>query len=280
VLVTGATGGQGGAVARALLSRDWAVRAFVRDQGSPAAIALANLGAELVRGDLDDPATVRAAMAGVHGVFSVQAADFAEPHSGREVRQGVAVADAAAAAGVAHVVYSSVGGAERGTGIAHFETKAEVERHIRGIGLHATIVRPVFFMENFPYMLPEPDGSERVVPLALGADTHLQMIAIADIGRIVADAFDDPATYVGVEVEIAGDELTVREIAEQFTRADGVPTRFVRQPLAELEQESAEAARMFAWFDAQGYCADIAALRERHPGLHTLADWLAQRVRS
>ncbi|WP_019819087.1 NmrA/HSCARG family protein [Saccharomonospora saliphila] len=275
-LVTGATGGQGGAVARALLERGWSVRALVRDPDKQEARELTTLGAELVRGDLDDPASVRAAAAGVDGVYSVQPADFADPHSGVEVRQGTAVADAVKANGISHLVYSSVGGAERDSGIAHFETKHQVEDYIRSIGVPATILRPVFFMENFPYMLPEPENGERVAPLALDPGTRLQMIALRDIGRIAAEAFDNPGEFIGTEIEIAGDELAVTEIAELFSRVDGVPTRFVRQSLDELRAEAEEAANMFEWFDTKGYRADIPALRRRHPDLLTLESWLRQ----
>lgn len=275
-LVTGASGGQGGAVARALLERGWQVRAFVRNPDKEESRAMAELGAELVRGDLDDADSLRAAVAGVQGVYSVQAADFADPHSGVEVRQGIAVADAVKAAGVPHLVYSSVGGAERNSGIAHFETKAEIERHIRSAGVPATILRPVFFMENFPYMVPAAENGERVAALAMDADKELQMIALPDIGRIAADAFDNPEEFLGREIEIAGDELTVSEIAEVFTRVDGVPTRFTRQPIEELREEAEEAANMFDWFNNEGYRADIPALRERHPGLLTLEEWLGK----
>ncbi|MCI2416622.1 NmrA/HSCARG family protein [Saccharopolyspora sp. K220] len=273
ILVTGATGGQGGAVARRLLDDGWAVRALVRDPDKQGAKGLKALGAELFTGDLDDPESLRAAAQGVHGVFSVQPADLADPHPGVEVRQGKNVADAAKTAGVAHLVYSSVGGAERNSGVAHFETKAEIEAHIGAIGVPATVLRPVFFMENWSYMVREADNGARVGSIALDADTSLQMIALVDIGRIAADAFDKPTEFIDKKIEIAGDELTVRQIAEVFTKVDGIPTRLDRQPIEELP---AEAANMFDWFNEKGYQADIAALRERYPELLTLEAWLGK----
>ncbi|MEV0177157.1 NmrA/HSCARG family protein [Streptomyces sp. NPDC050803] len=271
VLVTGATGGQGGAVARALLNRGRAVRALVRDPDSAAAKELRVLGAELADGDLDDPGSLRAAARGVDGVFSVQPADFTDPRPEVEVRQGRNVVDAAVAASVPHLVYSSVGPARLGTGVAHFESKAEIETYIEAVGVPATVLRPVFFMENWRYMLPErAEGGERVCGVALDADTPLQMIAVSDIGRIAADAFADPDAFIGRAVEIAGDELTVRQIAEVFGRVDGVPTRFEQRPEA-VE----EFAKMYGWINEHGYGADLAALRERHPGLLTLEAWLS-----
>ncbi|MGO4749392.1 NmrA/HSCARG family protein [Streptomyces sp. 2MCAF27] len=276
VLVTGATGGQGGAVARSLLRGGWAVRALVRDPGKQAAKELKALGADLVTGDLDDPQSLRAAARGAYGVFSVQPSDMADPRPEAEVRQGRNVADAARAAGVAHLVYSSVGGAERGSGVAHFETKAEIEAYIDALGMPATVLRPVFFMENWPYLVPEAVNGERVGSLALDADTSLQMIALADIGRIAADAFAKPAEFIGKKIEIAGDELTVRRIAAVFTEVDAVPTRFERQPVDELRAAAEQTAKMFDWLNEKGYQADLGALRERYPELLTLQAWLGR----
>ena len=141
ILVTGATGNQGGAVARHLLQRrKFIVRAFVRDKNKPAAQALDQSGAELMEGDLNDRASIDHALQGVSGVFSVQGlADGQDV----EIRQGKALADAAKAAGIKHFVYSSVGGAERKTGIPHFDSKFQIEEYVRATGLPYTIMRPV-----------------------------------------------------------------------------------------------------------------------------------------
>ncbi|WP_436891747.1 NmrA family NAD(P)-binding protein [Nocardiopsis dassonvillei] len=271
--MTGATGGQGGAVTRALLGRGQGVRALVRDPGAPAARALAALGAEPVTGDLDDPASLRAAARGVDGVFSVQPCDLAAPDPATEIKRGRNVADAATDAG-AHLVYASAAAAGHGSGVAHFDSKEEIEAYVESAGVPATVLRPVFFMENWRYMLPEPVAGERVVPLALDADTPLQMIALADIGRIAASVFAAPDEFAGRRIDIAGDELPVHRIAEVFAAADGVPTRFERLPDEELRAQSPQVARMYAWINGRGFGADLAALRARHPGLLTLKAWL------
>src|SRR5919199_5871491 len=139
ILVTGATGKQGGAVARTLLDRAFRVRALTRDPQRPEAQALTEQGAEVVQGDMEDRSAMNRVLEGAYGVFSVQ--NFWETGYDREVQQGKTVAEAAKAAGVEHFVYSSVGSAHRQTGIPHFDSKWEVEEHIRQIGLPYTILR-------------------------------------------------------------------------------------------------------------------------------------------
>ena len=273
ILVFGATGQQGGAVASHLLKDGWKVRALVRNLGSDQAQALGQRGIELVQGDLNQPASLQEAMKGVYGVFSVQT-----PVEGTaaETRQGKAVADAAREAGVRHLVYSSVGGAERKTGIAHFESKWQVEEHIRALGLPATILRPVFFMSNlFQYygVKEEADGTLTLTQ-ALHPQTRLQMIAVEDIGAFAALAFAHPETFLGQAVEIAGDALTPSEIAQHVERATGKTTRFVELPLEQLRSFDAETATMYAWFNQSGYQVDIPPLRKLHPGLLTFDAWL------
>ncbi|GHG98066.1 NmrA/HSCARG family protein [Streptomyces rubradiris] len=269
VSVLGGTGNQGGATARELLSRGWQVRALVRDPGKAEAQALEELGATLVKGDLEDTDSLRAAVDGVHGVFSVQALAYEPETLAAEVRHGKAIADAAKEAGVAHFVYSSVGGAERQTGIDHFESKWEIEEHIKKTGLPATVLRPVFFMNNLLHFADA--RPERLMRLPVKADKPMQFIASDDIGFFAATAFDNPAEYIGKEIELAGDEITFPQVAEIYERVTGVPTRFEATPVEE---------RMFEWFAEEGYQADIPALRRIHPGLLTLEEFLTRRLRA
>ena len=273
ILVLGGTGQQGGAVARELLSRGFGVRALVRDPDKDAARALRDGGAALVRGDLEAPASLREAMLGVHGVFSVQT--FSQSDAALEVRQGIHVADAARAAGVAHVVYTSVGGAERASGIAHFESKWRIEEHLRALGLPLTVLRPVFFMENFAsFLRPKVVDGNLVVRMALSPDTRLQLLTVRDIGVFAAAAFEQPNEFAGRAIELAGDAPTMTELAGIFQRATGTPARFESQPIEQLAAFSRETATMFEWFEEKGYAADIPALRKIHPGLASLETWL------
>src|SRR5438445_4976082 len=195
IAVAGATGAQGGAVVDALLEHGASVRALVRSTGSERARNLANRGVELVQIDMKDPASLSHALRGVDAFFFMTTpySDPQNPDLDGEIQQGVDFVDAATAAQVPHVVFSSVGGAERNSGVPHFESKRRVEEYLLGRGLAATIVRPVFFMDNFVSMAPTVEGNELVVRLALPDGIKLQSIAARDIGVVAAAALLDPA---------------------------------------------------------------------------------------
>src|SRR5215212_1810218 len=271
ILVSGATGQQGGAVVRNLLERGFGVRALTRDPAKPAGRELADLGAEVVSGDLEDRASIEHVLQDVHGVFSVQ--QFFEAGYEGEVRQGVLLADAARAAGVEHLVYSSVGSAHRETGIPHFESKWEVEEHVRASGVPYTVLRPVFFMQNWEFMREPILGG--TLPQPLDPDKPFQMIDADDIGVFAATAFEDPETWIGREVDIAGDELTMLEIAGTFSRVIGRNVDYFQVPWEGFEEQMGEEyAVMYRWFNDQGYEANIAALRDEYPGLSSFEQYL------
>jgi uncharacterized protein YbjT (DUF2867 family) len=282
VLVLGATGQQGGAAARALLERGRAVRALVRDEDKPVARLLRQAGASLVTGDLDDQGSVRAAMRSVSGVFlaltMMTGPRVTLDGVAAEERRGKAVADLASEASVGHLVYSSMGGAGQHTGIPHVESKARIEEHIAGLGLPATVLRPVSFMENFAsFNRPVLDGGELAIGLALRPQTPLPLVATRDIGIFAAMAFEHPGRYLGRQVELAGDCLTGPQIADAFASACGLPARFRQVPIEQLRAFDPEVARMFEWMDsAQAARPDPAALRAEHPGLLTLPGWLRE----
>lgn len=274
IAVVGATGQQGGAAARALLSHGYAVRALTRSAGSNAARSLLVAGADVVTADLDDFASVRAAFDGVAGVFAMTtmpAGGTGESPGETETRHGKTIADAAKAAGVAHLVYSSVGAAERGTGIPHFESKYRVEQYIASIGLPATIIRPVFFMEN---LQPEVRDGRVVLALPLPDGIPMQMIATSDIGVVASAVMLDPA-WVGRVVEIAGDTRTGSEMAAAFGRKAGLPADYLALPLSVLDGND-DMKAMFSWFtEPATYDADFAATRELNPKLLDLDRWVS-----
>ncbi|MGY1703491.1 NmrA/HSCARG family protein [Geodermatophilus sp. SYSU D00697] len=272
IAVVGATGQQGGATAAALLDAGARVRALVRDSGR--ARDLADRGAELVPADLQDPDSLRTAFRGAQRVFAMTT-PFGPRGVDGEVADGTALADAAADAGVEHLVFSSVGGAERGTGIPHFESKRRVEEHIVSLGLPATLVRPVFFMENLRWMASAEDGAV-VVRMALPAGVPLQMIAVADIGAVTAAVLLDPSRVPGGSIEIGGDERTGEQVAAAFGERAGLPGRYEALPLDALGDDE-DSRAMFAWFARPpAYRADVAATRALAPGLQDLPTWLAR----
>ncbi|MDQ3834738.1 MAG: NmrA/HSCARG family protein [Actinomycetota bacterium] len=271
ILVTGGTGKQGGAVARSLLDRGFRVRALTRDPQRPEAQALTEQGAEVVQGDMEDRSAMDRVLEGAYGVFSVQ--NFWETGYDREVQQGKAVADAAKEAGVEHFVYSSVGSAYRETGISHFDSKWEIEKHVRELGLPYTILRPVFFMQNWEMMQEPILGGTLAQPL--DPDKPFQQVAVEDIGVFAAVAFEHPDEWIGREVDLAGDEQTMPEIAETFGRVIGREVEYYQVPWDQFEEQMGEEyAVMYRWFNEVGYEADIAALRQEYPELTTFERYL------
>ena len=274
VAVVGATGRQGGAAARALLDAGVSVRALGRDPAKPAAQALAAAGAQLAVIDFDDPRTLPAAFDGVARIFAMTTMESGRGTAGETV-DGIAIADAAKAASVKHLVYSSVGGAERHTGIPHFESKRRVEEHIEGIGIPATFVRPTFFYENLVARPPVPEDGTIVVRLPLPDGIPLQMVAVEDIGIVAAAVIIDPDRVPGGAVEIAGDELTGSQLAATFGRQAAMPARYEPLPLATAADDDLRA--MFAWFaKPPSYQADRALTAQLDPQLQTFEQWLAR----
>ncbi len=269
ILIIGVTGNQGGAVARALQGTGFHLRGLTRKPEGERAAALARQGVAVVKGDLDDEATLRRALAGAWGVFSVQ--NSLEAGVEREEAQGKRLATLAREAGVEHFVYTSVGSAHKRTGVPHFDNKWRIEETVRGLRFPShVILRPVFFMENLlaPFSL---QGS--TLAWALAPDTRLQMIAVDDIGWFGARAFTDAALN-SREIDLAGDVRTMPEAAEILTTALGRPIAFAQTPIEQVRQYSKETALMLEWFERVGYSADIAGLeRESGRALTKLPEW-------
>ena len=277
VLVTGATGRQGGAVIRHMLPKGWRLRALTRNPASHTAKDLARRGVEVVQGDLENPRSLEAVCRGIYGIYSVQ--DFWSVGAKREIQQGKNLADAAKKSGVQHFVYSSVGGAERSTGIPHWESKWEIEKHIRQLALPVTIFRPASFMETYHILEVEVGILKGKLADPIRRDKPYQTIATDDIGAFVALAFERPKDFLGLELEIAGSELTNIEAAEVFSRVLGKPVKFRKLPLPLVRLVlGKEFYAMFRWFNDEGYKADIAELHRRYPEvhLHTLEEWLRE----
>ncbi|MFF9245204.1 NmrA/HSCARG family protein [Streptomyces globisporus] len=277
VVVLGATGQQGGAVAAALRADGWSVRAVVRNPSGRRARSLAADGVDIVPGDLREPESLGAAFSGAHGVFSVQ------PNSGQagaevtdedEVRFGTTVADLAERLGVAHLVQSSAVTAGATTGVGHLDTKHRVEAHARKLDTAVTILRPATFMELL--VTPETGLDQGRLSFLMRPEQPMQFIAVRDIGRIAATVFGAPGRYAGRTLEIAGDALTGEALAEHLTRAAGRPIDYRRLPVT--PRAGGEVLdRLMALVDDGRLAgnADLDALRAEFPFLLGFDRWLA-----
>jgi len=270
ILVTGATGHQGGAVFRHLRKRNFPVRLLTRNAEKPEVRGLVGKGVDVVQGNLDNPDSIRRALEDVQGVYSVQTlGDSIEA----EIRQGIDLAEASNRSGVSHLVYSSVGSADRNTGIPHFDSKYRIEEHIRSIGIRYTILRPVFFMENWLGMRHMLEQGKLALPLT--PETRLQMIAVDDIGAFATTAFEHPGHWEKRAVDIAGDELSMAELAQAFSRITGKTVAYEQVPWDRFEQQAGhEMTVMYRWFQNVGYNVDIAGLRQEHPSPINFDRWL------
>jgi uncharacterized protein YbjT (DUF2867 family) len=270
ILITGVTGNQGGAVAQALQGSGFNLRGLTRKPDSERAKALARQGMDIVKGDLDDEAALRRALTGAWGVYGVQNAGEAGVE--REEAQGKRLATLAREIGIEHYVYTSVGSANKKTGVPHFDSKGRIEETVRSLHFPShVILRPVFFMENVlsPYSL---QGS--TLAIALAPNTKLQMIAVEDIGWFGAYAFKEAAALNRREIDLAGDVRTMPEVAKILTEALGRPIAFAQTPIEQVRQVSKDLALMMEWFDRVGFSADIAGLeREFGRSLTKVPDW-------
>jgi uncharacterized protein YbjT (DUF2867 family) len=270
VVVTGATGKQGGAVARGLLERGHEVRAITRDPNSSQAKSLASAGATLIAASLEDSAAITKALEGATSLFAMTT-----PFGGTdaETRQGVAAADAAKAAG-AHLVFTSVGSANRQTGVPHFNSKYEVEKHIAKIGVRATILAPVYFMENLYF--GKEQLAQGIYASAVPPTRTLAQVAVADIGAVAVRILEDAGRFAGRRFDLASDELTGNDVVAILSRVTGRPFTYYQVPLDVIRQRMGEdGARMYEWLDHVGYTVDRAALHREFPDVafHGFESW-------
>lgn len=284
ILVTGATGSQGGALIPLLINQGFKIRALTRDPSKPSAQALSALGVEVVAGDMDNEASLEAACEGCYGVFSVQ--NFWEKGVGheREVEQGCKLARAAKKADIKHFVQTSVANCDRSPGVLHFESKYKIEQYIDSLKLPRTFLREVFFLDNFT--LPVLSTGEKkemdpywIIPTIvamLDKNTRFHMIAVEDIAWFAADVFSHPELYMGKALDVAGDLLTPAEMKAIFHKVTGkrlLPSsRFITRLI--MKFSNPEMTRQFKWNNDLGWQFDLAPLQARHPELITFETFL------
>ncbi|MEU6863639.1 NmrA/HSCARG family protein [Streptomyces sp. NPDC046876] len=275
IAVTGATGAQGGATARALIAAGHRVRVLTRQPDAPAADALRRLGAEVLRADFDDRGSLDGALAGADSLFAVTTPFGTDVDT--EVRQGVSLVDAAAGARVGHVVFTSAAHADRATGVPHYDSKYAIEQHLQASGVPWTVIAPAAFMDNYTGGWTLDGLREGAFAWPMPADVPLTLIPAVDIGAFAALALQRRDEFVGRRIDIASDELTAAGMAEVLAGAAGRPIVHREVPLAHVRNFSDDLAAMFEYFTTRGLTVDTAALRRDFPevGWHTFADWAA-----
>lgn len=306
IAVAGATGSQGGGVVRALLAdpqKRFAVRALTRDPGSASAEALRQLGADVVRADFEDEQSVVAALAGADGAFLVTNF-WAHGSARRELDETAVLARAAAAAEVAHVVWSTLEDTRKllpledprmpvlqdHYNVPHFDAKGEGNALFADAGVPTTYLNTTFYFQNFIEALAPRRGDDGVLTLSLPLEDGrlLSGVDVADIGRAVFSIFAAGGEYIGKTVSLAGDHLTGAEYASQLAEAFGEPVRFQSVPYDAFRElgfpGAEESGNMFQYygdFDKEFTGArDLEWLRRFIPGLKDFRTWAAENAQA
>ena len=275
ILVTGATGQQGGSLARLLLQKKHKVYALTRNTQSAVAQDLRNKGANVVKGDLDDSDSLKRAVKDVESVF-LMGTPFEDATEG-ETRRGKLMADIAKENSIEHLVYSSVANADKSTGIPHFESKYKVEQRIKNLGIPHTIIGPTFFMEN----LLGPGLEQGQLALPLSPSTTLQQSALENIAEFSALVLERRKPFLGKRIDIASDEVTGEQAAEILSNVLGNKIRYIPVPLEQVYQANEDMARMYDWYEKAGTGIDIASLHQEYPEVKWLSfkDWAKLKLR-
>jgi uncharacterized protein YbjT (DUF2867 family) len=270
VLVTGATGHQGGAVLEALVARGVNVRALVRVPTSERALALAQRGVELFAGDLLDPVRLASAMSGAGCVFGLTVAGAGAE---QELAQGHAIIAAASEVGLPHLVLASVASAQQAPEVPHFASKATLEAAALHSGVPTTVIAPTWFFENL--LAHRQDIVSGVMALALPADRPLQAVALGDLGELVAEVIARGPSPRSRRIEVAGDEITPGAMATALSEVIGVDVHHDEVALAALGPPTGDMGAMYAFLAHTGYRVDIPALREefRDVRWHSFSEW-------
>lgn len=259
---------------RQLLGDGWQVSALTRNPSSPAAQALSGRGAEVVRADTEDPASLRSALAGAYGVYNVQ-----NPEAGgveAEIRQGSNVAEAAAAAGIQHVVHASAGVGEYKTGVGYWDSKLVVAQRFRDLGLPLTVLRPMAFMELMTDKGYYPQVSTwHLMPKLMGPSTRIGWLCLDDLGAIAARVFADPGRWNGTVLELLSDVRSIDECRRMWTARTGRRPRGFPMPVRLFERiVGSELTTMWRWLGTQPFDTSMQATREILPDALTVQQWL------
>ncbi|MEP7267888.1 MAG: NmrA/HSCARG family protein [Saprospiraceae bacterium] len=274
IFVTGATGNQGGAVARNLAQQGFTVKALTRNADSANAQNLKKLNIQLLKGDLNNTLSYCEHLKDVDGIFSVQTF---ENGIEREIKQGIALATLAKEFGIKHFLYSSVLGADLNTKVPHFDSKFEIENHIRKLGLPFTIIRPASLYENF--LIPQVKNGilKGNLTQAINRDTIQQYIAAEDIGKASVKIFQNREIYLGKTIPLATEHISTQEAADIFSDVFGKKIKYQKLPtLITRIFIGNNLYKMFKWINEKSIFLkeDVDSTRKEFPNLLSLKNWI------
>jgi len=266
VLLIGVTGGTGKNAVKGFLEQgvtDLRVITRKLDLTRPNLSKIINTGVELVEANLDDEASLGAALRGISAVYCHSlSADAAKPGP-QEISRAHRLARAAHEAKIEHLVYNSAGGADRSSGVSHIEHKYQVEQVFQQAGLPTTLLRACLFMEEFWKKYTRPSILKGVFSFSLQPSRPLHLITTKDIGRIAAYVMKNADKYIGKEIELAGDVLTPLQMAQLFSNVQDMPVVYREIPAwIFLLLWRRELFALIRWYRTQGYQVDVRRLRE------------------
>ncbi|MBD2430140.1 MULTISPECIES: NmrA/HSCARG family protein [Fischerella] len=273
VLLIGVTGGTGANLVKGFLEQGVNnLRAITRkiDLSRPSLLKMSNAGVELIEANLDDEDSLSPAFADISAVYChATTADAAKPDP-REVERAKRVAQVAKQANIKHFVYNSAGGADRKSGIPHIEQKYKVEQVLKSTGLPTTMLRACLFMEEFWKQYTRPSILKGVFPFSIQPDKPIHLVTTKDMGRVAAYVIKNPSDYIGQEIELAGDVLTPKQMAAEFSKVQGMTVVHKEvAPWIFLLLLRKDLFDLIQWYRHQGYQADVERLRAEFPGLLT-----------
>lgn len=274
IAVVGATGRQGGQVARQLLRQGWKVRALTRKPATEKAVDLYIAGAEVVQADLEDKESLESAFANIYGVFHMQPPTLGQLD--QEVRQGKNAGEAAIATGVRHVVFGSAGPGQEKTGVEQWDAKIEIADFMKNLGLPLTILRPMAFMELMTDASYYPQSSTWYIwPRLTGTERRIPWLSVQDLGVIAAQAFADPDAFIGKDLPLAADAKSLGECREIYREVKGKePARFPMPMFLFEKFVGKDIPKMWRWLRDNPVSVEMGPTYKVHPEAMSVQAWL------
>ncbi len=278
ILVIGSTGTQGTKVVDGLIKSDkFSVRALTRDKSGDSAISLSHKSVELIEGNMDDLKSLDAAMSGVYGVFFIGIGTdwFDKDGPKTEIERGSNVIQAAKSNEIGHIVFSGVSGGNRSIGVPAFETKGAIERALAESGLGYTILRPVSFIDNFNR---NKDAiKEGRLSGILSPNKTQWFISVQNIADFAVAAFSDPERFLGKEIDLAGEAMTLPDVAKIFAQALGTEVKYNHIGEDDRDRLPEPMKMMNQFYEREGYLVDVDELKKEWDiPLMSVSDWIRQ----